>query len=212
MMEDYSNYTSTRFKFDKKRDTVWKEIVRYLSFYLNDKNLVVELGSGYCNWINNVESNKRIAIDKYLNPKDYCKIGVQPIFGDFDKLNKLKDQSVDVFLASNLFEHLTKEEFKNCLRIIKRKLIPGGKLIIIQPNYYYAYRSYFDDFTHKTIWSHRSLKDFLIANNFKIIRIEKKFLPFSMNSNLPVNKFLIRLYLNSFIKPLSGQMLFIVTN
>src|SRR3989344_4303112 len=208
-MAEYSNYGSTRFKFDRRRDIVWKEITRYLSPELNNKNLLVELGSGYCNWINNVRAHKRIAIDKYLNPKSYCTHGVEPIFGDFLKIKSIADNSVDTFLASNFFEHLSKNEFKSYLEVIRKKLAPGGKIIIIQPNYYYAYRNYFDDFTHESVWSHESLKDFILANNFKILRLEKKFLPFSMKSKFPANKFLIRFYLHSFFKPLAGQMLLI---
>ena len=51
----------------------------------------------------------------------------------------------------------------------RRKLSPNGSLTILQPNYRYAYREYFDDFTHVSIYSHVSLCDFLMANGFEIV-------------------------------------------
>ena len=205
----YDNYTSTRFRFDPKRRMVWEEISKYLRKWINPEGFVIELGSGYCDWINCIKARRKIAIDKFINPKDFCRKSVEPIFGDLKEIKKIENDSVDVFLASNFFEHLTLKECEECLRLVKEKLKIGGKIIIIQPNYRYAYKNYFDDYTHLSVWSHESLKDFINANGLRVIRIYPKFLPLTMKSKFPRTRFLIRSYLKSPIKPMAGQMLVI---
>jgi hypothetical protein len=58
----------------------------------------------------------------------------------------------------------TPADFAATLAALRRKLSPGGTLNILQPNYRYAYREYFDDNTHVAVYSHISLADFLAAN------------------------------------------------
>lgn len=67
-------------------------------------------------------------------------------------LEFLKPSSVNFVFASNLFEHVTQEAFASVLQQLKNALAPGGTLNILQPNYYYAYREYFDDYTHRTVF------------------------------------------------------------
>ena len=67
--------------------------------------------------------------------------------------------SVVFAFASNLFEHLSQEDFARVLSALREKLTSAGDLVILQPNYRYAYREYFDDYTHRTIYSHISLSD-----------------------------------------------------
>jgi hypothetical protein len=79
----------------------------------------------------------------------------------------------------------------------------------MQPNYRYAYKEYFDDYTHKKIFTHISLNDFFQANGFEAIKVLPKFLPFSLKSRLPKSYFLTKLYLHSFYKPMAKQMLLV---
>lgn len=207
--ENYKDYQNTRFKFDPKRKIVWQEIARYLKRWINPRGFVIELGSGYCDFINIIRAEKKMAVDKYIDPSKFCDPNVEAVFDDFTKISKVKDNSVDTFLASNFFEHLDKEKVAECLELIKKKLNNGGKLIIIQPNYKFSFKCYFDDYTHKTIWSHESLKDFINSIGLKVIKVEPRFLPLTIKSRLPKWRFLVRMYLNSPIKPLAGQMLII---
>jgi len=207
--EDCGDYQNTRFKFDSKRKIVWQEIARYLRKWINPQGTAVELGSGYCDFINSIRADKKIAVDKNINPHRFCNPSIEAIFGDFRKISRIKDNSVDTFLASNFFEHLDKKEIKSCMKLIKKKLKTGGRIIIIQPNFKYAYKIYFDDYTHETIWTDESLKDFINSVGFKVIKVMPKFLPATMKSGLPKWRFLVRMYLNSLIKPFAGQMLII---
>ena len=59
---------------------------------------------------------------------------------------------------------------------------------MLQPNYRYAYREYFDDYTHVAVYSHISLADFLVANGWEVIEVQPRFLPLTVKSRLPVSQ------------------------
>ncbi len=93
------------------------------------------------------------------------------------------------------------------LAALRRKLSANGTLTIVQPNYRYAYREYFDDFDHKSIYSHVSLTDYLAANGYEVFLVEPRFMPLSVKGRLPIKPFLIRAWLASPVKPIGKQML-----
>ena len=92
-------------------------------------------------------------------------------------------------------------------RDLTRQAIRYGTLNILRPNYRYAYREYFDDYTHISVFPHISLADFLKAHGLAVIETWPRFLPLTVKSRLPVAPWLIRAYLASPIKPLAKQML-----
>ena len=100
---------------------------------------------------------------------NYAAPGVAARVGSVTDLGFLPDAAVDLAFASNLFEHLTKDDFATTLAQLRRKLKQDGTLLILQPNYRRAYKEYFDDYTHISVYSHVSLCDFLAANGFRIL-------------------------------------------
>lgn len=205
-------YYKSRFVFNKDRDVVWKEIVRFLSSYLKDVHTVLDLGAGYCDFINNVSAQKKIAVDISPELSQYAQKGVQLVNSLATDLKVVGDGTVDVVFSSNLLEHLTDSELAACLSEVKRVLKKGGLFITMQPNYRLAYKTYFDDFTHKKVFSDESLKGFLVSQDLTIVKYWKKFLPFSLKSRpsmIPVIPLLIRAYLHLPFKPFAGQMLFV---
>ncbi len=202
------NYHDTRFIFDKSRTKVWKAINEYLQKYITNTSKVLDIGCGYGDFINGIVASEKYAID--LNPEMKKHIDIENVsFHDQSVLAPFNSVSnkVDVIFASNLFEHFNDEELIILIENIKNKLISGGKLILIQPNYYYAYKEYWDDYTHKKAFSHNSINDFLIANNFRIINLEHKFIPFSLKSKLPKSYFLTKIYLKTNFRIFAKQML-----
>ena len=127
--------------------------------------------------------------------------------GDVTQLDYLPDCGVDYAFASNLFEHIPQSGFARVLDTLRGKLSARGTLTILQPNYRYAYREYFDDYTHVAIYSHISLADFLTANGYEVLTVEPRFLPLTVKSRLPVSPWLIRAWLASPVKILGKQML-----
>jgi hypothetical protein len=203
-----ANYHDTRFVFDERRETLWKTLCgSYFNQLISPDHTVLELGAGYCNFINNASGRKRIALDVWPGVAKAARLGVQAVVGSVTDLGFLEDGSIDFAFASNLFEHLTQSEFALTLRQLRHKLARGGTLNILQPNYKLAYREYFDDYTHVAIYSDTSLCDFLAANGFRVVKRQAGFLPFSIKSRWPVSPTLIRLYLASPIKPFAKQML-----
>lgn len=209
-MKIYDNYEKTRFRFDKNREIVWREIARYLQKYIPVDSSILDLGSGYCDFINFISAEKKYALDKYINPSSYASEKVIPLFGDYNLMDKkIENESLDFVFASNFLEHLEMKEMEKYIEIICKKLRLNGIFIIIQPNYRICYKNYFDDCTHVKAWSDISLKDYLQSRKFRILICEPKFLPFNMKSRLPKNKYLIRFYLKSPVKPFAKQMLII---
>jgi ubiquinone/menaquinone biosynthesis C-methylase UbiE len=122
-----------------------------------------------------------------------------------------EDGCADAVFASNLVEHLTREEFEKTLNESGRILKDGGRLCLLQPNFKYSFRNYFDDYTHVSIWTHISLADFLESKGWHVDLLLAKYLPLTLKSRLPVHPALIWLYLVSPLKPLAGQMLLVAT-
>ncbi|HEY3439895.1 MAG TPA: class I SAM-dependent methyltransferase [Paludibaculum sp.] len=204
------NYHSTRFTPDARREVLWQSLIRFsLGRWIPSGGTVLELGAGYCHFINNIKASRRIALDLWEQFPNYAAKDVETHIGECQQLDFLGDASVDFAFASNLFEHLSQVDFGRTLAALSRKLKPGGLLAILQPNYYYAYREYFDDFTHVAIYSHTSLVDFLKSQGFDVIERHPRFVPFSVKGRLPVYPFLIWLYLRSPFKPGGKQMLVI---
>jgi hypothetical protein len=206
----YENYDKTRFAYDDEGKLVWLEITKFLQKFIKPDSAILDLGSGYCNFINFVRASKKYALDKYIDPGKFAAPDVKALFGNFVLGNKkIPDKSLDAVFASNFFEHLNDVEMESYISLIKKKLKGGGILMVLQPNYRLCYREYFDDFTHIKVWSDTSLKDFLRSKGFNVKLVKPRFLPFSMKSRLPKSRLLVKLYLNSLIKPFAGQMLII---
>lgn len=203
-------YFKQRLGYDEKRKTLWKTLVRYFFSGIVAKDRpILELGAGYCDFINHIESTTKIAIDSWSGFEEYASPQVETYVGSVTSLEFIETQSVGTVFASNLFEHLTQAEFIRSLSEIFRVLQQDGKLIILQPNYKYSYKNYFDDYTHVSIWTDISIVDFLKANKFEIIQCYPKFLPLSIKSKFPVAPVLIWLYLRLPFKLMAGQMLII---
>lgn len=206
-MRNESAYFRTRFPPDVRRETLWRTLCRhYFSRLISPTDCVLELGAGYGHFINHVTASKRVALDAWDGFVDYLQPGIESRIGNVEDLSFLPSASVNFVFASNLFEHVPQESFASVLCQLKRVLVAGGTLNILQPNYYYAYRQYFDDYTHRTVYSHISICDFLEANGYRVIECRPRFLPLTVKSGLPVSASLIQLYLLSPWKPLGKQM------
>ena len=203
-----SEYFETRFAHDERRETLWRVLWESVFRpWVSREDCVLELGAGYGHFINQVESRRRIAIDMWPGFAKFLRPGIEAHVGPVTDLGFLEPRSVDFAFASNLFEHITHEELAEVLRQLRLSLTERGTLNIVQPNYRYCQKEYFDDYTHQTIYSHVSLSDFLVAHGFEVFDVRPRFLPLTIKSRLPVSAFLIRLYLLSPWKVMGKQML-----
>lgn len=202
-------YFSTRFRYDERKIKIWHVIAKYLQKYIPEDAKLLEFGAGYCYFINNIKAKEKHALDINELVKKYASKDVKTYIGNISEF-KFQDEYFDVIFSSNVLEHMTVDEILITLKEMYR-ILGGGKLIIMSPNFRYSYKSYFDDYTHKTILTNRSLKDMVIGSGFTVTQFIPKFLPFSAESKLPASPLLTKLYLSSPIKPFSGQMLCIAT-
>ena len=203
----HQHYFQTRFVHDPRRETLWRTLYRHhFSRLISPEDCVLELGAGYGHFINQVRAKKRIALDLWDEFPAYVQPEVECHVGKVTDLSFLERGSVNFAFASNLFEHISQEDFAAVLAQLGKALADGGTLNILQPNYYYAYREYFDDYTHRSVYTHTSICDFLQANGYRVVECRPRFLPLTVKSRLPVSAALIRLYLALPWKPMGKQM------
>jgi SAM-dependent methyltransferase len=210
---DSDAYHQTRFAFDARRQVLWSALYRhYFSRFIRPEYTVLELGAGYGYFINSVHAQRRIAVDLWRGMLDFLDAGVEGHVGPIQDLGFLPERSVDYAFASNVFEHLTKEDVGATLEQLRSILKPGGRLGVLGPNYRFCYDEYFDDYTHVSVFSDRSLGDLLQAHGFEVAIAVPRFMPLTIKSRLPVSETLVRLYLKSPIKPFGKQMFLMAIN
>lgn len=196
---------------DPARAQVWRAIAEHLRPWVPRNSHVLEIGAGYCAWINAVQAARRVAVDRWPDVSRYAAPDVQPVVLDASsELRTLGTGQFDLVLASNVLEHFEPDTVARVVGDVHAILRFGGRFIVIQPNFRYAYRQYFDDYTHRSVFTDVSLANLLRATGFEIDRVQPKFLPYSMrNRRLPATAWTVRAYLASPIKPRAGQMLVI---
>lgn len=201
-------YHVSRFVPDSRRDVLWQSLWRYrFRYMIEPDDCVLDLGTGYGSFINSVTARRRIAVDIWPDFPRHLAPGIEYHVGSVTELDFLDEGSVDFAFASNLFEHLSKQEFATALAALRGKLSARGTLTIVQPNYRYAFREYFDDFDHKSVYSHVSLADYLAANGYDAFLVEPRFMPLTLKGQLLVKPFMIRAWLASPFRPMGKQML-----
>ncbi len=198
---------------DPARAVVWQAVADHLAHWVSPEARVLEVGAGYCAWINAVRAARRVAIDIWPDVARHAAPGVEPLVLDASRdLGSLGMASFDVVLASNVLEHFEPEVAAEVLADVHGLLTPRGRLIVIQPNFRYSSSSYFDDYTHRSVFTDVSLPALLRSRGFDIDEVKPRFLPYSMRgSRVPITPWLVRAYLASPVKPLAGQMLVIAT-
>ena len=206
-----TSYHDTRFPFDPRRNIVWREIIRYLSRRVDLGNTVLDVGCGYGEFINNVTSQNRYALDASPEMGKFLASDVKFVAANASAAEgSFPQDAFDFIFSSNLLEHLKREEIGPLLASFRKLLKPGGHVGILMPNYRLTANRYFDDYTHQTAVSDVALRDWMMAEGFDVVISEPGFMPFSMKgSAIPITPWLIRLWLSSPIKPGAGQMLIV---
>ena len=181
-----------------KRAAMWEVLCRVvLQRYVAPTDTVIDLGAGFCEFINSIRCARKIAVDASPAVRRHAAVDVTVVQGELPAvLQELKDATANVVFCSNFFEHLPdKAAVLAVLRAVQRVLKPGGRLIVIQPNIRYAYKEYWDFFDHHVALSHGSLSEALQMIGFEIEVLRPRFLPYTTKSRLPQAAWLVRLYL-----------------
>ncbi|MEG4072835.1 methyltransferase domain-containing protein [Microcoleus sp. Pol14C2] len=192
---------------------LWKVLIdEFLQDYVPPESTVLDIGGGYCEFINQIMAEKKYLID--LNPDsklfahpdvkvmniDILNFDVQPAFSEkFDRI-----------FISNFFEHLrNKEELIQIILFCFEVLKPGGSLLVVQPNFKYSFKEYYDFIDHQLPITHLSLQELLQTIGFEIDLIIPRFLPFSTKGR-PASPWLLKVYLKlPFLWQFLGGQMFV---
>ncbi len=176
---------------------IWEVLCRnFFQQYISPNDTVLDLGAGYCDFINNIQCREKWAVDLNDDTPSLAHTDVTVQQSSSTNLSFLADESTDVVFTSNFLEHLrTKEEALQTFNEVHRILKTGGLFLILQPNIRHVGFEYWDFFDHHIALTDKSLIEGLLIKGFKIKRVISKFLPFTTKSKIPQHPFLVWLYL-----------------
>lgn len=202
----------------RAKNLLWHVLIEdFLQRYIPRDAVVLDIGGGYCEFINQVKAREKHLID--LNPDAQHFAHPEVKVSHINILSPEAESRVpknyfDIIFVSNFFEHLhNKEELIQVLLFCRQVLKPGGRLLIIQPNFKYSVKEYYDFIDHHLPITHLSLQEVLQAVGFSIHQLIPRFLPFSTKGR-PASPTLLKIYLRLPIAWhfLGGQMFVVATN
>lgn len=204
-------YFETRLAPNPNRAQVWVHLCRYLTRFIPPSAAVLELGAGWCDFANHVEAGRIVAMDVDPVVERAAAAHVEAVVGDCTDLSRFRPGEFDVVFASNLLEHLPRDQADLMLDQAATVLAPDGRLILLQPNFRLNPGRYFDDYTHVAIYTDTSLSDYLASLGWTVDVVVPRLLPLTLKSKASRLTFLVPWYLRSPVKPLAGQMLVVAT-
>lgn len=194
------------------RTRLWQVLCqRFFQQFIAPGDTVLEVGAGYCEFINNIHAARKIALDLNPDVARYADPDVSVIHSSSTNMAAVPSGSVDVVFASNFFEHISRGDILETMREVARVLRPGGRFLILQPNIRFCWRDFWMFFDHITPLDHYSLVEALQMSGFHPVRMIVRFLPYTTQRNLPKSTFLARVYLSfPILWRVFGQQTFVV--
>ncbi len=195
------------------RNEMWKILCSdFFQKYVARNCHVLEIGAGYCEFINNIQAGQKTALDINPDVKSHAHPDINLVLNSTSSMSAVPDSSVDIVFASNLFEHLTRDEITATFREVYRVLVPKGRFMVLQPNIRFCAKDYWMFFDHITPIDDRAFVEALEINGFELLSVIDRFLPYTTKSRLPKSTFLIRVYLRLRIAwRIFGQQSFILS-
>lgn len=197
-----------------RRQAVWQVLCRsWLDRYVDPEDRVLEVAAGYCEFINNIQAAEKTAID--LNPEmaDHAAPGVRCHRINADELTRVLPRNhFDVAFMSNFLEHCrSRDQILAVLREVCAVLRPGGRLLILGPNFRCCYREYYDYFDHHLALTENAVAEALDLAGYDVELVQPQTLPFSFRGRLPSWPWLVKLYLHlPFMWRFFGAQFFLV--
>jgi hypothetical protein len=197
----------------ERKNKIWQVLCRnFFQKHIPSHSMVVDIAAGYCEFINNLEADTKIAFDLNPDAKLFANDSVQVINDTFFNMESHLQGKADVIFASNIFEHLdTKDQVLSAIRTAAQHLkspchgTRGGRLMILQPDIRYVGGAYWDFIDHKVALTGEALVEAGEMCGLKTVYRIRKFLPYSTKSGLPQHPLLVWLYLK--LMPVSGFLL-----
>src|SRR5580704_6154538 len=130
-----AEYHRVRLPFDPDRAKVWRALCRYLVPWVDPHSGLLDLGAGYGDFSRFSVAREKSALDMNPELSGYWEDGVRPLIQSALAALPFESQSLGTVFASNFFEHFSAEDGTRIMLELRRVLKPGGRLIIIQPNF-----------------------------------------------------------------------------
>ena len=132
MTQTYQNaYHAVHLTQNAARAVLWQALTEYLAPYVSPQAHVLELGAGYCYWINSVRAARKVAVDLWDELPQHAAADVQPLQIDLTHgLAALGEGKFDVALASNLMEHFEPDVAAKLAGDVFAQLNPGAIHVI----------------------------------------------------------------------------------
>ena len=154
------------------------QLVRYLfhRFNMHQDMKILEPGCGRGEFLREF---KKLGMDavgldiseetKNLLSQDDIELLVSDV--ETEKGLPFPDSSFDVIYNKSFMEHLISPD--KFLREAYRALKPGGMILCLIPDWESNYKTYFDDFTHRSPFTKPALEDILRMSDFENIEVTK---------------------------------------
>jgi SAM-dependent methyltransferase len=182
----------------EQKAALWRALCEgFLQRYVRPDATVLDLGAGYCDFVNHIRAARRLAVDLNPDTKDFAAPGVEVHSLALSDLSPtIAPASVDLAFASNVFEHLrSPDALLEVLAAVRAVLKPGGRLIVMQPNVRLVGGRFWDFFDHTLPLTEKGMVEALVIAGFRVVECRARFLPYTTKSRLPVSAAFLRLYL-----------------
>ena len=182
-----SKYIDVIYSAEKKPFTNYpKKLINQLvkRFNLNGNSSILELGCGRGEFLNEFTNlgMKGFGVDLSNFAKNFCKNAEIKVVDITKESLPYPDNFFDIVYSKSFIEHFyyPEELFKETYRVLK----PSGIFINLTPEWKYIYTSFYEDFTHRTPFTKKSLKDIYLISGFKDVKVESfKQLPILWSNN-----------------------------
>ena len=182
------SYIDVVYEAKKKPFTAYPEkLIKLLvkKYNLKKESKILEMGCGRGEFLNEFTKlgMSGYGIDLSDFAKNYCNNAEIKVVDVSKNPLPYPDDFFDVVFSKSFIEHFyyPEEIFKEAHRVLK----PSGVLINLTPEWNYIYMSFYDDYTHRTPFTKKSLEDIHHVVGFKNVKVESfKQLPILWSNNL----------------------------
>lgn len=181
---------------DDYRKRVWSVLTGFFSRWIPSNAVVLDLGCGYCEFINQVHCSAKFGMDLNPEARKRASADVQILEQDCSLTWSVPPASLTTVFTSNFLEHLpTKAHVEKTLMHAHAALREDGYLIAMGPNIKRVPAAYWDFFDHYVPLTELSLQEILIKCGFEVELCLERFLPYSMSQGRTYPLWMLRSYL-----------------
>ena len=108
-----------------QKQAIWQVLCKhFFQRFVDPAATVVDVGAGYCEFINNIRARHKIAVDLNPDVRRFAAADVRVMNDSCTAMGQLESASVDVVFMSNFLEHLPSKQlvldtFREAHRILK---------------------------------------------------------------------------------------------